>query len=398
MRVKGGVLLGVALITMPLLATAQQKKPAKPEGVKLAATIHPSEGFVDDVYTFDGPGGRLALVRSDGSALAEVQVLDIAQGGALLAKFDASAQVGTVTRLAFAGGGGNLLVVGRAAGEEETVRGFLFDASGKVLRKWGPATDISYAEVEGVEVAAVYKVKPGKKGGTDYEVTVHRLDNGKVMGKKRVLKADAEGFIKQLEMKVLYWRNGYTQLVGQKKGGYDSYEDQRGHDTAAVYDVVAGIVVKAIPIGDLIEYTKVAKLRADRHNQTTFLVVAENLRGLEHITADDQRVGFTTAEPFSHYDTKTLQQEIAHDGKIYFTLTIDPVNPDAVARKIADPELIDLYVWDPASAKATRLARLPKGDRPFAWHVAGSTWAVLRKHKGFDRGGPDLELYQLTAP
>ena len=47
--------------------------------------------------------------------------------------------------------------------------------------------------------------------------------------------------------------------------------------------------------------------------------------------------------------------------------------------------------------KTERLARLPQNDREFTWAVAGGRWAVLRKHKGYGRGGPELELYDLVG-
>ena len=74
---------------------------------------------------------------------------------------------------------------------------------------------------------------------------------------------------------------------------------------------------------------------------------------------------------------------------------MDPVNPDALAKKVADPEAIDLYRVESTGGKAVKLARIPKGDRGFVWQAATNRWAVLRKHKGFDRGGAILEIYDL---
>jgi hypothetical protein len=115
------------------------------------------------------------------------------------------------------------------------------------------------------------------------------------------------------------------------------------------------------------------------------------------VTKDDKITRLTTTLGFDHYDPKSLQQQVGRDGKLYFSLTIDPVNPAAVAAKKADPVHIDLYVFDPASGQTERLARLPQNDREYTWSVAGGRWAVLRKHKGYGRGGPELELYDLTG-
>lgn len=400
MRVKHGVVVAALLASAgwpSARAEAQAKKPARPEGVRPVLTVKPDKGYVDDAYAFDGSGGRLAVVRAEAGEFAEIEVLDLNQGGASLVRIDVTASTTSVAFVGFVLDGAKFFVVDRPS-DADRAKAFVIDGSGKVLRRWGPATDIRLATVEGVEVAAVFDARPAPKGGTTYEVAVYRLDNGKLMGKKRQFKADAEGYIKALQMKVLFWQQGYTQLVGQRQGQYDRYEDQRGHDTAAVYDVVAGTIVRSTPIKDLIEYTKIVKLRVEHANERTFVVVAEDLKALEVIGVDDTRVRFvTTEQPLHHYDLKSLRYQVGGDGRIWFTLDVDPVNPDAVARKIADPEHIDLYVFDPASGKAQRVARLPKGDRPFSWRVATGRWALLRKHKGFGRGGPELEIYDLAA-
>ncbi len=395
-----GSLVGTMLLAAAP-AFAQKKDPA-PEGVKLAQTIHPDAGFVDDAYAFDGSGGRLAIVRADASTVAEIQVYDLTQKGTTLGKFDVSKATTTITQLSFTQEG-NLLAISRPSDTEKTTA-FLYDLTGKQLRKWGPATDIGVAIIDGVDVVTVFDQvadKPSKKTqpGVTYTVSVFKIADGKLQGKKRSLHADANGFIKGLDMTVIYWRDGYTELVGQKKGDYDKYQDQRQPDNEGVYDVVDGAIVKNQPINDLVAHQKIVKLRADRWNQNVFLTVTDDLRGMELVTADDKRVAVTTdgTEPFAHYDTKSLVQEQGRDGKLYFTLTIDPVNGDAVAKKVSDPERIDLWVVDAAGGTPTRLARINKQKLPFGWHVGGGHWAVLRKHKGYDRGGPDLELYDLTA-
>jgi hypothetical protein len=284
--------------------------------------------------------------------------------------------------------------------DAEKATAYTFDLQGKLLKKFGPATDIALADAEGVQAVTTFDKKLEKNMGTTYTVAVFRIDNGKALGKKRVLKADAAGFIKQkgVEMTVLYWRNGYTQLVGQKKGDYDKYEDQRQPDNLGIYDVVDGAVVKNQPIMDLVSHEKLMKLRVEHWNEDAFLAVPADGQSLELVTADDKRLAVKTdaTEAISHYDLKTLVYEVGRDGKMYFTLTIDPVNPDAVARKSADPELIDLWVVDPAGdGTPARLARLQKGKLPFAWHAASGRWAVLRKHKGYGRGGAELQIYDL---
>jgi hypothetical protein len=405
MRVSKAFLCATALLTVPAWAGSGKgadkgpvAKIAKPEGVKALTTIHAAadKGFVEDAYAFDGSGGRLAIVRADASSFAEVEVVDLSQNGASLAKFDISAFTTWVVKVEFVLDGSKLLVFGKTAGEER-VAVALYDLTGKKLRELGPATDVALADVNGTPAIAVWDDITRADGHT-YEIAVFKLADGKPLGKKRTLKADVDGFVKELDMRVLYWRGGYTQVVGLKKGAYDKTKDQRLNDSEAIYDVVEGKIIRNTAIKDLVDYTKLVKLRAEHPNQAQFLMLAADAKSLELVTKDDKRVLVATKElPFNHYDPGSLRWQQGRDGKIYFSLTIDPVNADAVAAKKADPEHIDLFMLDPATGKAARLARIPLSARPFSWSMVGGRWAVLRKHKGQGRGGPDLEIFELIT-
>jgi hypothetical protein len=384
----------VALLVLPSVAIAQ-RKPADPVGVKPLHKLHPTRGYVDSPYAFDGPGGRLAVITTDGSTWSELEIHDLAQPGVTLVRADLTALTTTPVDLRFASGGARLFLVSRPAPDEKAT-GFLLDLSGKVVRKLGPAAQLALSEVNGEEVITAWDPQPDAKGGTTYDVTLTASGSGKQLA-HRTLVADRDGLIDALDLTILYWRDGYTRLVGRKKGAYDKFKDQRMNDSEGIYDLAQGLLVRDNVIGDVIGYTKLMKLRVGRDNQPAFVRVTDDNHELELIGADDKRVNLKLANPIHHYDLKSLQQEPGAGGKLYFTLTIDPVNPEAVARKVADPELIDLYAVELATAKTVRLARLPRTDRPFAWHVAAGRWAVLRKHKTFERGGPDLEIYELTA-
>ena len=63
------------------------------------------------------------------------------------------------------------------------------------------------------------------------------------------------------------------------------------------------------------------------------------------------------------YDAKSLQGIVNADGCAWIALKVDPVNADAVARKKADPEYLDVFRVG-ADGKAMRKARmLAKGLR-----------------------------------
>jgi hypothetical protein len=379
----------------PAVASAQKKAPP-PQGVTMAGSVKPDTGFLDDVFAFDGSGARLAIIRTDAASFAEIEVLQVADRTSV-ARFDVSKTTLSPVSLAFVGDGSQVLLVSRPVDADKSTA-FLMDLTGKVVRKWGPGSDVVLTDVSGDPAVAVFDKAATKKGGFTYNVAVYDLETGKPIGKKLKLQSDADGFVKSLDMTILYWKNGYTQLVGKKKGAYDRLKDQRMNDGEAIIDVVSGALLRNTLIGDVIAHTKLSALRAMYENANVFVHVPEDLKGVELVTADDKRVSVALAEQFHMYEPRSLQWELGRDGKLYFTLTIDPVNPEAVNNRRQDPELIDLYVLDPAGdGKATRLARLPSNDRRFGWHHSAGTWAVLRKHKGFGRGGGELELYTLTA-
>ena len=390
-----GIVAALATAVTATTAHAQVKRVANPVGVKPLSTIHPDPGFVEDAYAFDGPGGRLALVRADAAALAEVEVVDLNQGGTSLARFDIAKATTWVTDIAFVSGGNEVFLTGKTA-DETRVTGYVFDLAGKQKRKFGPATDVVLTDVGGTPAVAIYNAVQ-RKDGVTHEIALVRVADGKPLAKKRTLKADVDGNVKALDLRVLYFRKGYTQVVGVQKGAYDKLKDQRLNDNEAIYDVTDGKVVRAQPIGDLVAYTKALKLRMAHPGADVFAVVGDDGRGVDVVTGDDKVERLETTLSFDHYDAKSLQQQVGRDGKLYFTLTIDPVNPAAVAAKKADAVHVDLYVFDPATHKTTRLARLPQNERELTWTVAGGRWAVLRKHKGYGRGGPDLELYDLAG-
>ena len=61
--------------------------------------------------------------------------------------------------------------------------------------------------------------------------------------------------------------------------------------------------------------------------------------------------------------------------------------------------LRSVQVAPPSVDRKTRAVnltlRVPGEGRPSAWHQAGGRAAVLRKGKGFDRGGVALDVYDL---
>jgi hypothetical protein len=391
------VLMAVIALGALALPAAAQPREARPEGVGEPLVIRPESGFVDDAMALDSTGSRLVWVRSDEQAtIAEVHVVDLATGKDL-AVFDLVKKVRRVRDVHFAGKGEQELVIVGTTGDlgpgERPVTAHV-TVAGKVLRTWPAFGQLVVDRGEELLVFGdTLNRKPRWQGHIVWQVKVVKLASGKPFGKGAgQFETDTDGLITRLQLDPIVWQDGWLRLRGKRRGQYDRKLDQRQPDTDAVYDVISGKIVKDTVIADLQAHALLMDLRG-RHPNTAAILWVNQKGNLELVTADDRRLDVGLALPFSRYLAPSL---VVGEGTRAFTLAIDPVNPDAVKAQKADPIHVDLYFLDAQTGKATRQARLPGGG-DVRWRAVPGRWAILRKHKGFDRGGPQLDVYPLLA-
>jgi len=397
-----GLMTAALVVAMAVPAAAQPRRKHKVgdvQGLERVTTIAPRDGFVDDPIVFGGAASRLLYINSDAAARCELQVLDAAQGFAQLEAIDLSKVTLSPIDARFVFGGDGFFVVYKVGVDEDSPKAaVLLDAHGKVKRKFGPATDVRLNDYEGEPAVSTYDVvqKRTKKGEVvvTHTIEARALATGKRVGKKVKLRADDTGRIARLDFRVQYWRDGYLTAVGIKGGSWDRKQDQRSPDVAAWYDVPRRTFSKRAPITDVTAHAKATRVRVEHSNESSFLRVTHDLTGLRWTRGSDD-LAVTIAEPLHHYDPKSLRYQAGDDGGMYFSLTIDPVNADAVARKKADPKWLDLYRVEPGKTAARRVGRLLVGKRGVRWIAAEGYWAVLHKHVGFSRGGTRLDIYKV---
>src|SRR5690606_31886242 len=126
------------LAAAPVAAHAQ----AELVGMTHVKTIKPARGFIDDPFAFDDPGGRLLYINSDTGKQVDLHVLDL-ENGAELARLDITKVTTAPTAVRFADD--RFFVTSRTA-DGKRVTAALVDASGKVQRTFGPASDILLGE------------------------------------------------------------------------------------------------------------------------------------------------------------------------------------------------------------------------------------------------------------
>jgi len=401
-------MIAAVLAAVPQVASAGKWKALL--GAKKVTTVKPEHGFVDDPMAFDEAGGRLVYVASSMAGRSELRVIDLAQKGAQLSSIDITSFTTAPREVQFVLDGEQFFVVAADADKKSGDRqgnrqgdrkiGALVGAKG-IIRKFGPAKDLRLTTFQGKQAVVSYaqEWKHGKKGPQVFHtVEIHDLASGKRLAKPRTLIADETGKVAKLDFTITYWTDSYTRVVGTKGGSWDRKEDQRTPDQEAWYEVATGTFTRTFPIKDVIGHRKLEKLLAAHDNEPIFVGVAHDLSGVLYYDHGTPRpIGLT--ETFSHYDPKSLMmQPVSPDGTVFFTLTIDPVNPDAVARRRAVARYLDLYELAPGAKKARRRARILLHDkRGLEWRATPETWVVVPKHIGFDRGGKAIDIYSLTS-
>lgn len=366
-------------------ASARAQKPAAPPAP--LHKVHVEKGFIDDAIALSADGERIAYVLSDGdTATLTIEKLG---GAAVKAKLQGLPPI--IARVAFSADGKHLLVVGDDREKEAKVAQVYTTADGQPVKgRLGPVTDLELAALQGQPVVVTLQVKRGKNE-TSFTFTAYDLATLKLK-KKKTFVADRHGLVKGLEMKVISYADSYLRLVGQRKGDFDKKNDIRKPENRSLVDTLTGKILESTEITDPMAWAEVAKLRGERPAAEAFVVV-EELKTLVLVGRDDQRAEIKLAEKMLKYEPKTLLQQLAGQT-IYFSLSVDPVNPDITAKGKTDRPDVDLYALDLATRQATRLWRL-QSDRPVVWHVAAGRVVVLQKYKNFSRGGVDLNVYPL---
>jgi hypothetical protein len=380
---------GILALALVSGVAAAQPKSAVPElvGATEVVKLTGPLGFIDDAVAFDGQ--RIAYVVTDGSTKAELHLVTLAT------EQDTTLDISAITLHAIALEllGNRAFVVGQAEDGSET--GTLFElapaAKRPVIYKLGPATHVTPITRDGHRRIAVYRVSPAGDGVTRHEVALHSIESGARLAIGH-LDLDAQNTNKQLEFKVNHWADGMSRAFGIKGGQWDPKENQRTPDVEAAYDVTAGKFIDRTPITDLFEQRKRYQTLADVGTRLDFVRMAWDNQSIQ-IWRSGKPKTLEIDQSLAQYDPKSLQGELEPDGTAWLALKVDPVNPDAVARKKADPEYLDVFHVS-ADNKATRVARVLGTNTRFKLGAMHDRFWLLERSSGFDRGGKSLTIYK----
>jgi hypothetical protein len=387
--------LGVLALT-PAPGAAEPSASPSPSLAQPAFVYKPARGFIDDPVAIDAEQGRLAVLRTDSASFAQVEIVDLASGKTLRT-FKAGSPQQLFDRLLIAPGGGTVVITRDPRDGRRSAQ--YFSPDGRAAGLAGPATEFG-TTVRGGREQLVGWDRKASAGKTTYTVTQYQLAGLHKQG-ARVYAAGKDGVLVKPSLKVVGWQDGYAQVMGQKPGGYDKRQDVRQPDKAAVLDALSGGLVKESAIGDVLGWAAAAELRRTRPNRSLMAVLSDEGDAVSLVDSYGRRTPLALQAKVANYQARSLAEQ-EEPGTLYFSLSLDPLNPDALARQKADKAYLDLYRvrQEPTGGAAASggamapVLRVALDDRPVTWVAGDHVVALLRKHKSFSRGGTEIEVYR----
>ncbi|HUS66131.1 MAG TPA: hypothetical protein VMZ28_16375 [Kofleriaceae bacterium] len=349
-----------------------------------------ASGFIDDPFALRDDGKAVAYITTDGAEAAKLHLAMIPAWKPDVVIPGVSAHAVAIHWLSPE----RVLVVAKD-GDKETVSAQVYSPKGPGRERLGPADDIALATLDG-KPAVVSYTRTEKKGVEHTLSAVHR-ESWKALGKKS-WREDAEGRVPHPAgaFKILWWKDGFAAAAVQQAGAFDKAKDMRRPDRFARLDPWTGKLFDEKEIEDVLGFAQLIIEHKKHSNQAAFVHLSEDHHKLLFTDGLTQKE-LTLARPLYMYALESIAFQLLDGDRVAVSATVDPTNPPALQRKKADPDELDLFIVDRKTNVATRVLRLDGQGRPSTWKTGGNRLALLRKSKGFDRGGVVLEIYDLGS-
>jgi hypothetical protein len=361
---------------------------AAPAPTPLLSLKSPPGQFVDDPFAVRDDGAALAYLTTNGTDESLLHLQPLPSGPEIKV---AGAPLGA-SRLYWLGKD-KVLIVSHDA-DKGTTTAQVFSSKGPERgERLGPVTEVALGQVGGKP--AVLTFTKSEKSHVEYTVAAYTREGLRPLGKK-VLREDRDGRIPTAAggLRALWWTDGFATLAAMKAGEFDKARDMRRPDRFTRLDVFTGRTGEEREIEDVLGFAHVAADHRPRGSSEVFVHVTDDHAKLELVDGVEEHE-IALERPLWMYDFQTLAFQPLDGDRLALSLTVDPVNPQAVKRQKADVDEIDLYNVDRKTRAVSLRLRVPGEGRPSAWHQAGGRAAILRKGKGFDRGGVALDVYDL---
>ena len=371
------VAIAAALIASTSPSRADEPTPLS----RFAAT----RGFIDDAFALSDDGAELAWLITDGATFCELHRARIAAGEIAptpCTTFNAES-------LRFLDGE-RVLLVDRDA-STGLARAQIFDRKG-AGKRLGPFTDLALADVAGVPAIVTHL----RTGAAHAIVAVRRDTLAPLARATLAVENDAlrVGGAKGVSLREPRFVDGWTRIMGLRAGGFDKASDQRRPDGEARVDAFTGKILDEKPIGDRVARGQLEAL-LHKHEPESISIQWNEMPSQILLVNETEATPLVLPRPVAKYEPASLHFASAGAGGLYLSLTVDPVNADAVRSKRADIDFVDLYRLDVAARTLSSVLRLDGKKHPTRWTIGADHLALLRKHAGFPRGGTALEVFAL---
>ncbi|MCS6915656.1 MAG: hypothetical protein RMK29_12605 [Myxococcales bacterium] len=371
---------------------------AAAEPLQPVATLRPARGFIDDAFLLSPDGDTLYFVVTDGATFAELRAAAWAGQGAPSDRLIADGLPVTTTGLLLLSGDRILVVASDPEGGRKTGHVYALSKPAPGAVRVGPATDIVLSTVRGAPALMVVTIPDGGQGEHRFQAidaaTLRTLADRRYRSEVGGLRAGAA------LVRPLFWIDHYQTLVGKLPGDYDRKNDIRQPDRLALLETLSGRIRSTLPIQDPAGLAEGAQLFAGHPGQSLFVAHDPEGGRLELVRFADGQVirrVLRMPRPLSFYDPATLRYQALGADRLLVSLTVDPVHEAAVRQRRRDADIIDLCLVDVQDAAVRCVGEIPGKERPTNWTAVPGTLALLRKHRGFSRGGTELEVYRLDT-
>ena len=365
MKHRTAVSLGIVSLGLVLGAAPAGAAPA----LRQIAEIAVDDGVIHEAFAFADGGARLAYVKTDSKGRTQLHVG--APGGGKMTTTDITSFTRDPERIVFLDG--HWFVIANEGARRAAVVG----PTGRLENELPAFGEGVVSNVRGRSFVTATD-KGDTPAGHAYSIVAYR-PNGAQLGSKLVTIGPDGTLAGSQGLVFVAFSGGYLQALVKKPGRYDARADVRGGTEIAVLDILTGKTGPAKSLAHDQAFLGLASKRAEKPGLETFVRVDDDGAGLELVGPGEKVRPLTLPTKFSLYEARSLQQQPSA-GQLYFSLTVDPLNPDQVAAHHKGARVLHLFEVGLGSAAATALGEVPLDDADnYAWAAAGNKLAVLKR-------------------
>jgi hypothetical protein len=364
MKLRTVVSHGIVVFSLSLAGAPSRA--AEPE-MKPIARIAAGDGVIHEAFAFADGGGQLGYVETDTQGRT---LLHVGPPGGRGWSTDITTFTRDPERVVFVGG--HWFVISK----EGSRRALVVGPTGRIETQIGAFGEAVLSNVRGKTFVTMTD-KGSVASGHAYSVAAYR-PTGAPLGTK-LFTIGGDGTVAGTQgLEFVAFTGGYLQALVKKSGRYDKKADVRGGTQVATLDILSGKVGPAKDLAHDAGFLHLAEKRAEQPGLETFVRRDDDGSGLELVGPSEKSRPLALPTKASLYELGSLRQQPS-SGSLYFSLTVDPLNPDQVAAQKKGARALHIFEVALGSARATLVGQIPlEESETYAWAAGGKRVAVLR--------------------